>query len=136
MEKKCILCGVVKTLSDFNKKFKSTDGRQNKCRDCSKAYAKAHYEADKTYYVAKANKRRLRLVAEINEYKANKGCWHCSENEPCCLDLHHVGNKDFTVALSINRVSTDLIWKEIEKCEVLCANCHRKVHAGKLKSPR
>lgn len=29
----------------------------------------------------------------------------------------------------------DLIWKEVTKCDVLCANCHREFHAGHWKYP-
>jgi hypothetical protein len=50
---------------------------------------------------------------------------------PCCMDFHHIaGNKRFSVGKSVQRTSATLR-KEIEKCIVICSNCHRIRHHGR-----
>ena len=60
-----------------------------------------------------------------------KLCTKCNENHPACLDFHHrdSSEKEYTIAyLTGNTGSIKRIIQEIEKCDVLCANCHRKLH--------
>lgn len=58
-------------------------------------------------------------------------CIVCNEAEPVCLDFHHINpeEKEFTIGKHRNKSKENLL-KEISKCVCLCANCHRKVHAG------
>lgn len=80
--------------------------------------------------VLDSNKRRKeRILRLIRRYKSFCGCRVCGEREAVCLDLHHEGEKEFTIS-SANGVSLARLRAEIRKCIVLCANCHRKVHAG------
>ena len=71
----------------------------------------------------------------INNVKSS-GCYYCNENEVVCIDLHHIDPKTklFTVnSYSIGMKHTqEEIMKELEKCIPVCANCHRKFHAGLL----
>ena len=63
-------------------------------------------------------------------YDSKQPCIICGESEPSCIDFHHVrGEKKFTLA-SYRQRSVKQIKEEIDKCVCLCANCHRKVHAG------
>jgi hypothetical protein len=69
----------------------------------------------------------------IKSYKTDKGCSICGERNPVCLELHHKDMKNKLKLLVGNgRTIAWLAWKhfysEIEKCEVLCANCHRIKH--------
>ncbi len=62
----------------------------------------------------------------IRQYKLERGCADCGYNaHAAALDFDHVrGIKLF----NLNRVacrSWEAIWEEVEKCEVVCANCHR-----------
>jgi heterodisulfide reductase subunit B len=66
-----------------------------------------------------------------DEYKRTRGCAFCKENEPACLDFHHVsGKKENLVSKLVN--SRNKFLKEAAKCIVVCSNCHRKIHAGIL----
>jgi hypothetical protein len=62
--------------------------------------------------------------------KVQLGCSRCPENHPSCLDFHHCDEeKEFCISDMINeKHSEEKILAEIAKCEVLCANCHRKEH--------
>jgi len=62
----------------------------------------------------------------LNEYKTTYGCRDCGYDEnPAAMDFDHVtGVKLFTVSSGVTR-SWEILLAEIEKCEVVCANCHR-----------
>ena len=78
------------------------------------------------------NKKRTEDIRKLFEEK-KKECIICGEDEYCCLDFHHKNpeEKEFTLSSEINsgRKKEDII-KEINKCIVVCSNCHRKIHAG------
>ena len=79
-------------------------------------------------------KKRQELLDIVTEIKGNSGCCKCSEKDPSCLDFHHVDptKKEFMVSKLVFCKSKDRMFKEIKKCVVICANCHRKLHAGKF----
>ena len=81
-----------------------------------------------------AQKRNIRNRKLVLDYKIKHGCYICGESEPVCLDFHHKNpnEKRIEVALGIYRHSIETLQKEIDKCILLCSNCHRKVHHGKL----
>ncbi len=72
----------------------------------------------------------------VHDRKRDAGCDRCDKSNPAYLDYHHVGDeKEATVAeLTANGRSKERIRTEIERCLVLCANCHRKEHYD-LSSP-
>jgi len=59
-------------------------------------------------------------------YKMTHPCVDCGNADPIVLDFDHVnGNKRKSVS-SMRAYSLKTILKEIQKCEVVCSNCHRK----------
>ena len=65
----------------------------------------------------------------INTIKTSKGCSYCGETDFACLDFHHMGEKESEIARAIhNGWSKERLLKEINKCIVICSNCHRKLH--------
>lgn len=75
-------------------------------------------------------KRRMHLKMLAVEYKGGK-CELCGYNK--CIDafdFHHKNSleKDFGISASGNTKSWNKIQKEIDKCLLLCANCHREAH--------
>ncbi|WP_159902653.1 homing endonuclease associated repeat-containing protein [Salinirussus salinus] len=77
-------------------------------------------------------RRRRELVRWVYEYKRdNCECRECGEEHPGCLEFHHPDgtDKEFSVSRRANRGhSKENIRAEMERCVVLCANCHRKEH--------
>jgi hypothetical protein len=71
-------------------------------------------------------KNRTDPISElIKNHKINAGCADCGYNKhPHALDFDHLDNKKFSIATSLSR-KVETILEEIEKCEVVCANCHR-----------
>lgn len=74
---------------------------------------------------------RKRNKKHVWEIKEKMGCCQCGNKDPRCLDFHHINPK--TKHSEIGRLihsgtSISNIQKELEKCTVLCANCHRELH--------
>lgn len=132
--KLCLKCLIEKPFDSFHKKDKSKDGFQIYCKSCRKDIDRDSYlKSDKRKLAIQANNQKLRLYNRrlMNRYKSYCGCKICNENEPCALDFHHLdpSQKEFTPAILVSH-PTRVLKSEIRKCIVLCANCHRKVHAG------
>lgn len=75
--------------------------------------------------------RRHKIYAELTEYKKTLCCSQCGFADHRALDFHHLdpNEKEFAIANFISRgASSARIKKEIQKCIVLCANCHRIEH--------
>lgn len=100
------------------------------------AYQKAHYLKNKQKYLDKAQENNSRYRTRNREYfrkyKLERGCSNCGFNgHHAALDFHHLGDKDESIARMINSAaSLKTILKEVSKCVVLCANCHRIEHCS------
>ena len=86
---------------------------------------------------AARREQRLHLAQVVVDAKRG-GCVVCGEGVFECLDFHHIDpkTKSFSIGMS-GRVMGGLkhVECEINKCVVLCANCHRKFHAGLITLP-
>lgn len=79
----------------------------------------------------RTQERRARLRDWVDERKSDRGCNQCDESDAACLDLHHPDpeSKDRAVGELITYgYGKDRLRKELDQCEVLCANCHRAHH--------
>lgn len=88
------------------------------------------------------NELRKRKAAIIAKWKADRGCKRCGETHPATLDLHHRDPATKNPRLKRKNASTTrrtggYFWRdlsvrdlgdELAKCDVICANCHRKHH--------
>lgn len=77
-------------------------------------------------------KRRERQREFLFNYKKEHPCYKCGESDPVCLHFHHRNPDEKTKGIS--RMGQSITgWEklkaEIAKCDVLCANCHLKLHA-------
>jgi thioredoxin 1 len=130
--KKCLKCKQDKEDSEFHKNKTKKDGLQSYCKPCLNEAVIGHYRNNLDY----RNKQRSRFIAikaRVDEYKENLNGCPCGEKDIVCLDFHHVNSdKDLAIGTMVSRgYHWDRILKEIEKCLLVCANCHRKIHAGK-----
>jgi hypothetical protein len=102
-----------------------------KRRTTQKEYQKRYYANNSDYYKSKAKIQKKAIRLWFREYKKTLSCSKCPESHPACLDFHHIDPKDKKMILSKlypSGVSKKTILKEVAKCIVLCANCHRKEH--------
>ena len=75
----------------------------------------------------RARAKMRSLIADIKK----DGCIECGEKHPACLQFHHRNpeNKEFTIRWAVSvKIPKNRILAEIDKCDILCANCHCKVH--------
>lgn len=78
-------------------------------------------------------KRRNRIRLAATAYLGNECCF-CGYNRcSSALDFHHIdeGEKNFTIRDGVTR-SWSRVQQELEKCILVCSNCHREIHAGLL----
>ena len=100
-------------------------------REQNKARSREYYMQNAECCKEKVAKRREKIRDWLKEYKKGLVCGICGEDTPCCLDFHHKGKKDWGIAKMVaNNRGIEKILEEISKCDVVCANCHRKIHAG------
>tara|TARA_Y100000310_G_C20407493_1_gene680344 strand:+ start:131 stop:628 length:498 start_codon:yes stop_codon:yes gene_type:complete len=92
-------------------------------------YYKVNVESERKRLSVSNARRRKEKKKWINDYKSSRGCCECGEKEAVCLDCHHVeDDKEFNIATISRTWSQEKIEKELKKCIIICANCHRKLH--------
>ena len=88
--------------------------------------------SDRREYLIKAVQKRRRKVREMAiEYLGGR-CTRCSYDRCAeALEIHHLesSDKDFGISDKGYTRSWNRVREELRKCELLCANCHREVHA-------
>lgn len=130
--KLCTDCRETLPLDQFSKNKQKKDGLNYRCKTCQRTYFKNHYQNNKQYYIDKASEQTDKFLAIIEDVKQDKlkgGCSVCGIYHPAILDFHHTDptKKDFTIAKSRTK-SKEKFLKELDKCIVLCSNCHRILH--------
>jgi hypothetical protein len=109
---------------------------RQKALEYKKLWNKTYYRENTISEKKRIFDRRREIAVWFAEYKAHLRCANCGETTAACLDFHHLDNrnKDITLSLSVKwGWGRDRIKREIDKCVVLCSNCHRKLHAGLIK---
>ena len=117
-DRECRACGKTKTLDLFAKNKQCKYGREHICQACRSLQI--------------SNKRRDNKLKAI-KYKGNR-CARCQgEFHPAVYDFHHIDmeTKEADPGSLMHRKWSRLKI-ELDKCILLCANCHRLTHAEVL----
>lgn len=79
--------------------------------------------------VLKVMKWRRNVKKKLIKYKGGK-CEKCGYNKeiPCAYDFHHKGNENKDFNITAKTKSFETLKNEVDKCLLLCANCHREIH--------
>ena len=96
-----------------------------------------HAEYSRKYY--QANKEKVKVLSKANRavgkarwsmFKASLKCVQCNFNHPAALDFHHTdpSQKENLVSKLVSNGCYAAAMEEVQKCTVLCANCHRIHH--------
>lgn len=120
IEKRCKLCSIVKPIIEFYVQYKSKHPSWN-CHDSYCKTCRLEYGVD----------RRNLLKKMAVEYKGGK-CVDCNikSTQYCIYDFHHE-NDDKEYNISGSSKKFDSIKLELDKCILLCSNCHRIRHYDK-----
>jgi hypothetical protein len=122
------MCKQTKELNEYYKLS------HTKCRECTLIYNKKYVTKHRNNNPELYRKYKISTIEKdrntINEYKQNSGCKKCNEKRFWVLDFHHIdpSQKSFTIGNDIKYKSLEEKLIEVEKCIVLCSNCHRDFH--------
>jgi L-lysine 2,3-aminomutase len=137
--KLCSRCKVEKDLADFNRRSDRPGKLQPWCRSCQSErmaeWHKASHGTARTARLRENRAERKRIArAAILELLARTPCTDCGEDDPLVLEFDHVrGEKSYNIATMVcHGYSLEAVMAEVAKCEVICANCHRRRWKGAL----
>lgn len=117
-QKSCVKCGKIKPLEEFYKKNSNSKYYASYCKCCANKY-----------YTERIRRVKIKMI----EYKGGE-CERCElkleDTHYSVFDFHHIDpdEKDPNFG-NIKYQKWEVIKKEIDKCQLLCSNCHRITHA-------
>lgn len=137
--KTCPRCTRDLAANSFYPNKSRTDLLSNWCRTCTTQERRDYYQRNREREIKtsalRTRERRLAYYQKLNSLKSKHGCSCCPERDPSCLDFHHLNRnaKQHTIGVLVHDLKPWwLVVQELVKCIILCGNCHRKHHAGKL----
>lgn len=113
----CLKCNILKPNTDFYKKSENGRHTNSYCKECVKTGVT----------ILKKNFKQ-----ECINYKGGK-CIICEYNKcNSALEFHHINpeEKDFHISDTTAHKLNNKIKLELDKCILVCANCHREIHSG------
>lgn len=129
MRKYCVECKIE--LTEDNK----SKGISSRCKPCYATYMKQYYKNNPDKY----NKQKSYVESndalwteKVDTFLAQRlfyGCIDCGEKDPVVLEFDHRESekKEYGISrLRKHKVAWHILEKELEKCDVVCANCHRR----------
>lgn len=127
----CTGCNEELPETAFPWKNKAAGKKGVRCNVCMRIYIRSHYNANKAYYLQKTKLRNEEVRGKVRdllwEVLKAAGCTDCGEPDPVVLEFDHISDKTTSVAALVSQNHTwPRILREIAKCEVVCANCHRR----------
>jgi len=154
---KCIVCNEWKSFSDFHKLKNSVLGIRGKCKECRKSengnrkdYYKERYKKNRKEVLAYTKgrykdpeiknkvlnyqkKRRDERRDIVHNFKHGKKC-KCGFDYWQILEFHHKNKSDKIdkIANIMNRGTIKALREEMDKCILICPNCHRKFHSEEI----
>lgn len=125
--KKCTRCQIEKPTEEFRKNRSRKDGLQSACGECHNKYTQRHYKNNKAYYVTKAARNTEKYKQVVRDLKEASPCKDCGKYYSYyVMDFDHLKDKKCNVSKLIADGKVRAAFKEIEKCELVCSNCHRE----------
>lgn len=107
-------------------RYRSKPDAREKQREYSNEYYKNNHLKQKAYYTNKVRNNKTKML----EYKGHK-CLDCGgQFHPVAMDFHHRDGteKSDSLAYLKKMIDWDRIKAELDKCDLLCSNCHRIRH--------
>lgn len=130
MTKICSKCKESKPVQDFHKHPKTKDGLRPSCKICTLLITHNYYVNNKSKVLLRnkilRRKTTVNKQKKLLDYLGKHPCTDCGNSDIRVLEFDHVrGSKKLEVARAVSsNYSWQTVEKEIEKCEVVCRNCH------------
>ena len=135
--KQCNRCYVEKPITEFSFRHTARNIRRHDCKTCCAVVSHNHYVADPEKVYQRHVVKRRKLRAWVTEQK-NKPCLDCNKMfETFFMHFDHLPKHDKVAKISdivADGRSMAMIQAEIDKCELVCSDCHtvRTVERRKL----
>lgn len=130
--KRCPRCTITKPFADFPLRRRKTWSANSYCFTCQREYSRQHYRTNKSAHNSRRSRNTkdyaARNRAALRDYLRSRSCVDCGESDIDVLEFDHMrGVKWHDVSVMIARgLGWQSIMHEIAKCEIRCANCHRR----------
>jgi hypothetical protein len=139
----CRACGVSRSVEEFPLARSGSGSRRTTCGPCASSHRREHYRRNRATYVRRNVQlfrvRRKEWARRIWTYLLTHPCVDCGQPDPVALDFDHVdpATKSYTLNQLVERgYRWTTLLAEMAKCEVRCANCHRRRTATQFDWPR
>lgn len=130
MLRRCGRCRQTKELDAFAWRRQAKGQRDNYCRPCRADYKQEHYTENRQRYVDNAKKRKDVVIRErlayLREFFSTHPCLDCGETDWVVLEFDHLSDKLFAISREVRDRNWESVLREMAKCDVVCANCHRR----------
>lgn len=124
--RRCIDCKDEKMFSEFHFRNKSKGQYQSVCKECKKKRHAKNYQDNQIAWKKRIKERRSEVRKYIQDVKEASPCCDCQKFYPYyVMDFDHLDNKTKEVSRMVS-FGLDKVKKEIEKCDLVCSNCHRE----------
>ncbi len=129
--KRCYSCKKNKPLSAFPVNQKRADGHGTMCKVCKKSYNVAYYAKTKDRHnparIERLRRARIDAREAVCAYLRDHPCLDCGESDIVVLDFDHQGDKtaEINAMIHAGRPWPEIL-AEVQKCEVVCSNDHRR----------
>lgn len=122
-EKCCPKCKVTKSSNEYS----SHKGKlATYCKPCFRLFMKGKdYTRDKEKDKKRKSTRRSTNKALLDNIVKSSQCMDCGTTDYRIMEFDHRDEKRFNIADGVSRY-TSVLLSEIEKCDIVCANCHRR----------
>lgn len=127
--------------SDVEFNLKTKNGKvvqQTYCKECNKLYQKNHYLQNKKTYREKDKQHVKNRYQNFLVFMQDKSCMDCGHKDPRVLEFDHrdPATKKANVAVLVRSNSWESVSLEMEKCDIVCCNCHRIRTLTRMKSKK
>ena len=128
--KRCTRCGKRKPLTKFCLNRSKKSGRQSWCTSCCVEYNRKWLAKNPGAKRQRNNHDYLLRRQWLDRYLEARVCTRCGQSDPAVLEFHHrnPAKKVAGIAKMVRRgYGLAALKREVRKCDVVCANCHRKL---------
>ena len=139
---RCRKCGVFKPWTEFPRRGRDSNRLQTWCKPCFSSYRAERHQRNHDREMRRIRRNSTKRIAanriNVSAYLRTHACIDCGESDPTVLDFDHVrGTKLGDVsALVGGGYPWPKIEAEIAKCDVRCANCHRRATERRRRSQK